>query len=107
MFVDIDFELDGDGVREGGAEVLSQADRTGDVVIDLARVTRLDSSGIGLLVHLQKRSVERRTQFAVVNASGQPRELLSELNLLGIWTAKASVQRPVPQADTAPAFQNG
>ncbi len=107
MFIDIDFELDGDGVRCGGAEVIRRADRSRDIVVDLARVTRLDSSGIGLLVHLQKRSIERRAQFAIANVSGQPRDLLAQLNLLEIWAAKAAMKRPVAKAETAPAFQNG
>jgi anti-anti-sigma factor len=107
MFIDIDFELDGDGVRRGGAEVIGRADRTDDVVVDLARVTRLDSSGIGLLVHLQKRSFERRVQFSIANVKGQPRDLLAQLNLLDMWSAKAAAQRSVAQAKTAPVLQNG
>jgi len=59
------------------------------------------------LVYLQKRSFERRAQFSIANVKGQPRDLLAQLNLLGMWSAKAAATRSVAQAKTAPVLQNG
>jgi anti-anti-sigma factor len=85
MRIEIDFEMDADGVRRGSAAVLAHAKSPGDVIVDLGGVTRLDSSGIGLLVHLQKRKRETNSRFPITNVQGQPRQLLSELKLLSVW----------------------
>lgn len=106
MRIDIDFEMDANGVRDQGRDLIGLAERAGDVVFDLGRVTRLDSSGIGLLVHLQKRKLEANRRFAVDNVNGQPRALLAQLNLLGVWTLKARPSRGQGARETQPVLQN-
>lgn len=76
--------MDAAGVRRSGQSVLALANSAGDVVVDLGAVSRLDSSGIGLLVHLPKGKLEASGRFSVINVRGQPRELLSELRLLSV-----------------------
>ena len=107
MFIDIEFEMDADGVRQGGADIVGLAARPGDIVVDLGQVTRLDSSGIGLLVHLQKRKQEGRWQFAITNVKGQPRELLDKLDLLSVWLAERPLEGTAPTRKPEPALQNG
>jgi len=82
MRIDIEFEMDAEGARDQGAALVGLAERAGDLVVDLSRVTRLDSSGIGLLIHLRKRKLEQRWRFSVENASGPPCDLLARLDLL-------------------------
>jgi anti-anti-sigma factor len=51
------------------------------VIIDLARVTFMDSSAIGLIIGSAKRCRKQGTELRVVNAGGQP---LRVLRLTGV-----------------------
>jgi anti-anti-sigma regulatory factor len=106
MRIEIDFEMDAEGVRRGGEALLGLAMGAGDVVIDLGAVRRFDSSGIGLLVHLQKRKLEGNWQFAVTNAQGQPRELLDELRLLSVWADRRPDVRTAPGGEVEAVWQS-
>jgi anti-anti-sigma regulatory factor len=106
MRIEIDFEMDADGVRRSGQSVLALANSAGDVVVDLGAVSRLDSSGIGLLVHLRKRKLEANERFSVINVRGQPRELLGELRLLSVWAGGRSPVRTPAQGKVEPVLQN-
>ena len=106
MRIEIDFEMDADGVRRSGQSVLALANSAGDVVVDLGAVSRLDSSGIGLLVHLHKRKLEANERFSVINVRGQPRELLGELRLLSVWAGGRSPVRTRAQGKVEPVLQN-
>lgn len=106
MRIDIDFEMDADGVRAQGTDLIEQVERAGDVVVDLGGVTRLDSSGIGLLVHLQKRKLEANRRFAVDNVTGQPRALLQKLDLLEPLGFKAARARFAGLREAEPALQS-
>jgi anti-anti-sigma factor len=105
MRIEINFEMDADGVRRGGEAFLALAKGPGDVIVDLGAVNRLDSSGIGLLVHLQKRKLEGNWQFAVTNVQGQPRELLDSLRLLSVWSDRRPDTRAAPGGEVEVALQ--
>ncbi len=50
-----------------------------EVEINLQHVQFLDSSGIGAIVYLYKRLVERERSMSIENVSGQPLEIMSLL----------------------------
>ncbi len=54
---------------------------TRDVVVDLASVSFMDSSGIGAIVFLFKRLKERGVGMQIVGANGQPLEILQFLRI--------------------------
>ncbi|WP_122032213.1 STAS domain-containing protein [Aliivibrio sp. EL58] len=60
-------------------EVLQQEHH--QVQIDLAQVAFLDSSGIGAIVYLYKRLIEKERTMQIQNAHGQPLELLKLLRI--------------------------
>ncbi len=51
------------------------------VQIDLAQVAFLDSSGIGAIVYLYKRLIEKERTMEIKNAHGQPLELIKLLRI--------------------------
>ena len=106
MRIEIDFEMDAEGVRAHGRRLIGRAARAGDVVFDFGGVTRLDSSGIGLLVHLHKRKLEAKRRFAVDNVDGQPLALLAQLNLLAVWARKDQPSRSAVVRETRPVLNN-
>jgi anti-sigma B factor antagonist len=57
------------------------AERPTDVVVDLHRVTVLDSTGVGAIVSLFKRLKAQGGQMRVVGAQGQPLAVLKLLKL--------------------------
>lgn len=57
------------------------ADRRKRVTVDIAKVTLLDSSGVGAIVSLYKRLKADGGQFAVVGAKDQPLAVLKLLKL--------------------------
>jgi anti-anti-sigma factor len=52
-----------------------------DVVLDLAAVRFIDSSGVGAIVFLIKRLRARGRKLVIRNASGQPADLLKMLRV--------------------------
>jgi anti-anti-sigma factor len=67
-------------------EVLAWAlslDNTGSVEVDLAAVTLLDASGIGVLLAAQCRAVTLGKKFRVGTVAGLPLEVLEVTGVLG------------------------
>lgn len=62
------------------------------IVFDLTKVTFIDSSGIGIIVHLFKRLREQKRQLILVGLSGQPKELMSLLRIDRAITVKESAR---------------
>lgn len=71
-------------------ERLAQAN--GDVELDVAQVTFMDSSGVGGLVYLYKRLQAEGRSLMVRGLSGQPRQLLEHLSVAGILSPAANAQ---------------
>ena len=51
------------------------------VVLDLNRVTYLDSSGVGVIVYLFKRLKENNSSLEIINAHNQPLEFIQLLRI--------------------------
>jgi len=66
------------------------------VVLDLAGVSSLDSSGLGAIAYLFKRLLARGRRLVVTSVSGQPLALLTELGLAGLLGLPAQPRRPAP-----------
>ncbi|WP_434354765.1 STAS domain-containing protein [Parasalinivibrio latis] len=61
-------------------DVITMKDQN-TVVVDMAQVGFLDSSGIGAIVYLYKRLRERDREMALKNVQGQPLELMQLLRI--------------------------
>jgi anti-sigma B factor antagonist len=64
-------------------ETLAEADE--DVILDLARVEFVDSSGLGALVFLHKRLISNGHKLKVVGLRGQPLQLFTNLHLVPLF----------------------
>lgn len=67
---------------------LAEADT--DIAIDLALSQFLDSSGIGAIVFLYKRTRARGYDVTLRNAAGQPLKLLQHLGIASLLAEPAS-----------------
>ena len=65
----------------------SLAEAAEDVILDLSRVTFVDSTGIGALVALHKRLVARGHKLKVFGLRGQPLQLFMNLKLIPLFSA--------------------
>lgn len=82
LTLQIDGNLDADGSRYAQQHIDEIiADQHGEVEIDFRNVRFLDSSGVGALVYLYKRLVERERQMRIENVTGQPLEIINLLRI--------------------------
>ena len=65
----------------------SLAEAAEDVMLDLSRVTFVDSTGIGALVALHRRLVARGHKLKVFGLRGQPLQLFMNLKLIPLFSA--------------------
>jgi anti-anti-sigma factor len=93
MQFEVSCQLDADGVRTCRAIVEKLAAAPGHLQLDLSGVTNMDSSGLGLLVYLQKRKLQSGDRLEIRNVTGQPLSLLKRFDLLHVmgYQATASV----------------
>lgn len=79
----INGNLDADGSRYAQPHIdeiiADEANR--DIEIDFSQVQFLDSSGVGALVYLYKRLIERQRNMRIENVSGQPLEIMNLLRI--------------------------
>lgn len=98
------YELDADGVRRIAPLANTWAAAHENVALDLSGVSKLDSSGLGLLVFLQKRKLQQGRQLTIENVNGQPMALLQQFDLLGVLgyvTPSVTEAKPVSEAVAA------
>ncbi|YCO05180.1 STAS domain-containing protein [Vibrio sp. VNB-15] len=76
-------DLDAKGCRQAQHHIdeIIHSDDHKEVEINLKHVQFLDSSGIGAIVYLYKRLVERERSMIIENVSGQPLEIMSLLRI--------------------------
>jgi len=71
------------------------------IVVDLAELRVIDSTGVGLLVAMHRRLHRQGVRLGLRNAAGQPLAILRLLKLDGVFTA-------APEEPTAPlSITNG
>ncbi|MFC1233472.1 STAS domain-containing protein [Vibrio sp. DW001] len=76
-------DLDANGSKEALPhidQVLSE-DNHPEIEIDLKHVLFLDSSGVGAIVYMYKRLVERERNMRIENVHGQPLEIITLLRI--------------------------
>ncbi|MGC9404021.1 STAS domain-containing protein [Vibrio genomosp. F10] len=56
-------------------------DRHSEIELDFRNVAFLDSSGVGALVYLYKRLIERERFMRIENVTGQPLEIINLLRI--------------------------
>lgn len=86
-----------DVVSEMKAEITERIDGSSRpaVVLDLAGVTFMDSSGVGLLIGLRRACQDRGKAFSVANPAPPIRKLFDMLRLTAYFAApEPSVQAP-------------
>ncbi|EMV2914336.1 MULTISPECIES: STAS domain-containing protein [Vibrio] len=76
-------DLDASGCRQAQHHIdeVIHNNHHKEVEINLQHVQFLDSSGIGAIVYLYKRLVERERSMSIENVSGQPLEIMSLLRI--------------------------
>jgi anti-anti-sigma factor len=79
----INGNLDADGSRSAQPHIdqIIAEDSGRDVEIDFSQVQFLDSSGVGAIVYLYKRLIERQRSMRIENVSGQPLEIINLLRI--------------------------
>lgn len=90
--VPIASDMDAAGMTRLRVEFEQLAQANEDVVLDLAKVGFLDSSGVGGIVYLFKRLRAAGRTLRLANVGGQPLQLLSHLQLtdqLAVSTGEA------------------
>ncbi|WP_159656500.1 STAS domain-containing protein [Vibrio atypicus] len=79
----INGNLDADGSRSAQPHIdeiiADKSDR--EIEIDFSQVQFLDSSGVGAIVYLYKRLIERQRCMRIENVSGQPLEIMNLLRI--------------------------
>ncbi|GAB2660091.1 STAS domain-containing protein [Vibrio panuliri] len=79
----INGDLDADGSRSAQPQiddVITNRSHN-DVKVDFRNVQFLDPSGVGALVYLYKRLVEKQRNMRIEHVSGQPLEIISLLRI--------------------------
>jgi anti-anti-sigma factor len=74
-------DMDAAGMTRLRVEFEQLAHANEDIVLDLAKVGFLDSSGVGGIVYLFKRLRAAGRTLRLANVGGQPLQLLSHLQL--------------------------
>ncbi|MDA0147601.1 STAS domain-containing protein [Vibrio sp. LaRot3] len=83
LTLELNGNLDADGSRSAQPHIDQIiADQShSEVEIDFEKVTFLDSSGVGAIVYLYKRLVERERNMRIENVKGQPLEIMTLLRI--------------------------
>lgn len=79
----INGNLDADGSRSAQRQIdyVIANQNHSDVTIDFRNVQFLDPSGVGALVYLYKRLVEKQRNMRIEHVAGQPLEIISLLRI--------------------------
>jgi anti-anti-sigma factor len=82
--VKIEEDLDANTVEAMRVELDRLAAMTDDLEIDMTQVRFMDSSGIGAIIFLFKRSRARGYKICVTGLSGQPLKLMQHLGIANL-----------------------
>ncbi|WP_260258423.1 STAS domain-containing protein [Vibrio intestinalis] len=83
LTLELNGNLDADGSRSAQQhidQIIADPSHS-EVEIDFEKVTFLDSSGVGAIVYLYKRLVERERNMRIENVKGQPLEIMTLLRI--------------------------
>jgi anti-anti-sigma factor len=103
LLIQLDGEMDALGCSaiRPALEQIADSDQINDVMLDLSRVSFIDSSGIGVIVFLFKRLKSVGRALQLVGVQGQPEELMDLLRIssaipINVVSFPSSVERDVP-----------
>jgi anti-sigma B factor antagonist len=82
---DVHGDLDANYVEAFRAQIDSLAQSEEDAVLDLSRVSFIDSSGIGALVSLHRKLIAKGHKLKVTGLHGQPLQLFINLQLIPVF----------------------
>jgi len=85
MKYNVDGDFDAEYVDHYRAQIDSLAAAQEDVVLNLSRVSFVDSCGIGALVSLHRRLVANGHRLKVLGLRGQPLQLFINLQLIPLF----------------------
>lgn len=83
MIIDLQGEMDAPGcsrIRSSLEQVVT-SENSNNVILNMAQVSFLDSSGIGVIVFLYKRLKAKGRALEIINVQGQPLELMELLRI--------------------------
>lgn len=81
LFINGNLDADGSRFAQPHIDDVIAQDSAKDIEIDFSQVEFLDSSGVGAIVYLYKRLVERQRTMRIENVSGQPLEIINLLRI--------------------------
>ncbi|MCI4664776.1 MAG: STAS domain-containing protein [Neomegalonema sp.] len=98
----IQYNVRGDMVADNVQQLFNDWTRlvaaNANVKLNLADVEKMDSSGLGAVMFLYKRLSAAQKRVEIINASGQPLEYLSKLDIASILAAAPnSAEQPSVQ----------
>jgi anti-anti-sigma factor len=76
-----DFDAKGSRDAQPKIDGVIHQDEHSEIEIDFSQVRFLDSSGVGAIVYLYKRLVERNRKMRLENVQGQPLEIMTLLRI--------------------------
>jgi anti-anti-sigma factor len=89
LIVAVRGEIDASNATEVGRELTDISNRMVGLVVDLAEVGHLDSTGIALLYELHARLAQRGQSLAIVAPTGGAARRVLELTAFDTWAAVA------------------
>ncbi|UPQ89208.1 STAS domain-containing protein [Vibrio sinaloensis] len=81
LFINGNLDADGSRFAQPHIDDVIAQESARDIEIDFSQVQFLDSSGVGAIVYLYKRLVERQRTMRIENVSGQPLEIINLLRI--------------------------
>ncbi|KEY91753.1 anti-sigma F factor regulatory protein [Candidatus Photodesmus blepharus] len=81
LVINGNLDANGSRIAQTYIDEIINKDTHNEIELDFSKVSFLDSSGIGALVYLYKRLIERERNMRIKNVTGQPLEIINLLHI--------------------------